>query len=158
MLTNAGIFGMFAIAWYFGVLAEFSLIYLPAISFASTMGVWMFFIQHHYEEVYWEDRKNWNLKDAALKGSSFYDLPKVVHWLTGNIGYHHIHHFSTKIPCYKLPKVFKNVPEINIMKRLTFLDSLKCTGYVLLDEQKKKLVTIKEAMAAHQSSLAPKAA
>lgn len=158
MATNTGLLLMFVVAWYFGVLAEMSIIYIPAMMVASTVGVWLFFIQHHYEDVYWEDKKGWSLKDAALKGASFYDLPKIVHWASGNIGYHHIHHFSTKIPSYSLAKVFRNVPEINIMKRLTVLDSFKCAGFVLLDEQKKKLVTIKEAMASLQPKPVAKAA
>jgi omega-6 fatty acid desaturase (delta-12 desaturase) len=116
------------------------LVHLPLLLLSCSMGVWMFYVQHQFEPTYWEHDEQWQYETAALQGSSFYKLPKVMHWLTGNIGYHHIHHLNARIPNYKLPEVFKKHPELQKVTQLTLWQSLRCITLTLWDEQEKKLV------------------
>ena len=87
--------------------------YLPVILLAASTGIWLFYIQHQFEHAYWATGSDWNFHAAALKGSSFYDLPAVLHWLTGYIGFHHIHHICSKIPNYRLRECFDHNPGIS---------------------------------------------
>lgn len=119
-------------------------IYVPIVFVASSVGTWMFYIQHQYENTYWEKGKDWNYCDAAIHGSSFYDLPKILHWFTGNIGYHHIHHLSSKIPNYNLAKCFYENPELQNPYRMSLWDSRKCLSMALWDESKKKMVGFRD--------------
>lgn len=114
--------------------------WLPVMVLAATIGVWLFYIQHQFEDVYWERRVNWNFRAAALTGSSFYDLPQPLRWLTANIGFHHIHHLSSKIPNYWLRKCHVENPEFQTAPRLTLLGSLKCARLALWDTENRKLV------------------
>ena len=82
------------------------------IVFAATAGVWLFYVQHQYEEAYWRPRESWDFTRSALEGSSYYRLPPVLQWFTGNIGYHHVHHLNPHIPFYRLPEVLNNIPEL----------------------------------------------
>jgi len=118
-------------------------IYLPIIFVASATGTWMFYVQHQYEDTYWENNKNWNYCEAAINGSSYYHLPKFLHWLSGNIGYHHIHHLSSKIPNYNLPKCFREVPELQNANKFNLWESRKCLNVALWDEDKHKMVGFK---------------
>jgi len=118
------------------------LIQLPIVWIGGAAGVWLFYVQHQFEGVYWERRKDWDFVGAALNGSSFYKLPGILQWFTGNIGFHHIHHISPKIPNYKLPECYKENPVFHIQP-LTILTSLKSLGYRLWDEERRMLVGFK---------------
>ncbi len=107
---------------------------------AGAMGVWMFYVQHQFEDVYWERGEEWDYFTAALEGSSYYKLPKVLQWFSGNIGFHHIHHLSARIPNYHLEKCHRSHPLFQSVKPITLLSSLKCAAYRLWDEENKQLV------------------
>jgi omega-6 fatty acid desaturase (delta-12 desaturase) len=112
---------------------------LLVIFFGASAGIWLFYIQHNFEDVYWETHSQWDYFKASLQGSSFYKLPAVLNWFTGNIGYHHIHHLGAKIPNYKLPKAYKENPMFHV-KPVTLLSSLKSLSLRLYDEKTRKLV------------------
>lgn len=119
--------------------------YLPVILLAASIGIWLFYIQHQFEHAYWAIGPDWDFHAAALNGSSFYDLPAVLHWLTGYIGFHHIHHVCSKIPNYGLRDCFDQNPEFREVRRLTLLDSLKCSRLSLWDEERRLLVPFRDA-------------
>ena len=113
---------------------------------ASAIGVWLFYVQHQFEETYWCSAALWDFQAAALKGSSFYDLPRFLHWLTGSIGFHHIHHLASRIPNYRLRACFDENPELQDgAKRVTLWGSLKSTRLALWDENTQKLVSFRQA-------------
>ena len=109
------------------------------IFFGASVGIWLFYVQHNFEGAYWERHDKWDFLKAGLQGSSFYKLPAVLNWFTGNIGFHHIHHLSPKIPNYKLPKAFKENPIFHV-KPLTLWSSFKSLTLRLYDEKTRKLV------------------
>lgn len=119
---------------------NFLLMQLPVTMVAGVAGIWMFYVQHQYEDVYWETRENWDYTTAAIEGSSFYKLPKIFQWFTGNIGFHHIHHLSSRIPNYHLERCHHSHPMFHSVKPLTFWSSLKCINLRLWDEKSRKLV------------------
>jgi omega-6 fatty acid desaturase (delta-12 desaturase) len=106
----------------------------------GTAGMWLFYVQHQFEEVQWQNRAEWDYADAALKGSSFYKLPKILQWFSGNIGYHHIHHLSPAIPNYRLEKCHKSEPLFQSVKPVTLFGSFKSLSFRLWDERGQKLV------------------
>jgi acyl-lipid omega-6 desaturase (Delta-12 desaturase) len=124
---------------------SFLLGYLPMILLASSMGVWLFYIQHQFADTYWAAEADWDFHAAALQGSSFYDLPRLLHWLTAYIGFHHIHHLSSKVPNYHLRACFEQTPELREAKRVTLLDSLRCLRLALWDEEQRALVPFRDA-------------
>jgi len=113
---------------------------LVAIFVAGAAGVWLFYVQHQFEDVHWERGPEWDYASAALKGSSFYKLPKILQWFSGNIGFHHIHHLSPAIPNYHLEKCHRSEPLFQDVKPITLLSSFKSLTYRLWDEQRQKLV------------------
>ncbi len=143
LLTNAGMMGLYGLMIFFFGFKAFLLIQIPTVIVAATIGIWMFYIQHQFEGTEWHRNEDWTREQAALHGSSYYDLPKPLMWVTGNIGIHHIHHLSSRIPFYKLPKVLKDFPELKQVSRLSFLQSFKCVKYTLWDEKAGRLVTFK---------------
>ncbi len=120
------------------------LIQLTILLVAGGAGVWMFYVQHQFEDVYWERGENWDYTAAALQGSSFYKLPRVLQWFTGNIGYHHIHHLSPRIPNYNLERCHKAHELFQQVKPITLVSSLKTMTYRLWDEKRKKLIGYRE--------------
>ncbi len=116
------------------------LIQLTVLMVADSAGVWLFYVQHQFEGVYWERGQNWDYTTAALKGSSFYKLPKVLQWFTGSIGFHHIHHLRPGIPNYNLAKCHHAVPLFQTVKPVTLFSSLKSLTFRLWDEQRQRLV------------------
>ena len=134
-LVSAIILAMWLLGW-----KTYLLIQLPVLYIASVHGVWLFYVQHQYENVVWTRSEDWNYKEIALEGSSYFKLPKILQWFTGNIGFHHIHHLSPKIPNYKLPKCYKENVVFQEVKPVTFFSSLKSLKLRLWDEKKKKLV------------------
>jgi omega-6 fatty acid desaturase (delta-12 desaturase) len=139
-LTNLAV-GLMAVGliWIFGLNA-FLIIQLTVLMVAGSAGVWLFYVQHQFEGVYWERNEDWDYTTAALKGSSFYKLPKVLQWFSGNIGFHHIHHLSPRIPNYHLEKCHKAEPLFQTVKPVTLFASLKSFTYRLWDEQRRTLV------------------
>ena len=138
--TNLGLAVICAgLIWLFGWLA-FLLLQLTVLGVAGSAGVWMFYVQHQFEGVYWERSENWDYATAALQGSSFYKLPKVLQWFTGNIGFHHIHHLSPRIPNYNLEKCHHAEPLFQTVKPITLFASFKSFTFRLWDEKRRQLV------------------
>ena len=137
---NLAVFGMAAgMSLVFGLL-PYLLVQLVIISVAGSAGIWLFYVQHQFEGVYWERADKWDYTDAALQGSSFYKLPKVLQWFSGNIGFHHIHHLSSRIPNYNLERCHRSHALFQRVKPVTLLSSLKSFTFRLWDEQQRRLV------------------
>jgi len=145
--TNIGIVFMSALLIYFTSWTTFLIIHVPIISIASSIGVWMFYVQHQFDETHWERDPNWTHESAALHGSSYYVLPKPLMWLTGNIGIHHVHHLSSRIPFHKLPHVVRDFPELQNVGKLTLMESLRCVKLTLWDEKKRELISFRDLRA-----------
>ena len=133
--------------WLIGV-GPFLLVHAPIVLLAASIGVWLFYVQHQFEETLWEHDGDWSFHEAALHGSSHYDLPGVLRWFTANIGVHHVHHLASRIPYYRLPEVLRHHPELGDVGRVTLLQSLKSVRLVLWDEEKRRLVSFCEMRAA----------
>ena len=116
------------------------LVHLPIVLIAGALGVWLFYVQHTFENTTWTRKEDWDSQHAAIAGSSYYDLPRVLHWFTGNIGYHHIHHLATRIPNYRLRECFKSHPLLQSAPRLTIWSSLRCARLKLWDEESQRMV------------------
>ena len=134
MATNAAIATLVAIMiWFVGV-GPFLLVHLPITLLAASIGVWLFYVQHQFEDTFWDEGRAWNLHWAALHGSSHYELPDILRWFTANIGVHHVHHLCSRIPYYRLPDVLRENPELAAIGRLTLIESFRCVRLVLWDE------------------------
>lgn len=145
MATNIAIaFATALIAWFVG-LGAFLTVHLPIVILAGSIGIWLFYVQHQFEETEWAREPEWEFQHAALHGSSYYDLPAVLRWFTGNIGIHHVHHLSAKVPHYRLPEVLRDHPELRNIGRITLLESFRFVKLALWDENRRKLVTFREA-------------
>lgn len=143
MATNAAIIALVVgLMWAVGVV-PFLLVHVPIVLIAAAIGVWLFYIQHQFEETHWDEAGDWNLHEAALHGSSHYDLPPVLAWFTANIGIHHVHHLASRIPYYRLPDVLRDYPEFRNVGRITLWQSFKCVPLVLWDEANRRLVSFK---------------
>jgi omega-6 fatty acid desaturase (delta-12 desaturase) len=136
-----------ALAWWIG-LVPLLMIQAPVLLLASTIGVWMFYVQHQFEETTWSAAPDWAHAEAALHGSSHYDLPFALRWLTANVGLHHVHHLGSRIPFYRLPEVMRDHPELRDVGRITLAQSLRCIPLVLWDEDSRRLVSFRTARAA----------
>ncbi|MEZ5896311.1 MAG: fatty acid desaturase [Parvularculaceae bacterium] len=117
--------------------------FLPVVSMASWAGAWLFFVQHQYEDAYWARGKDWSYARAAIFGSSHYDLPQMLHWFSGNIGFHHIHHLSSLIPNYRLQECFEASEDLMSLPRLSLSKSLECAQLALWDEDRGKMIAFK---------------
>jgi acyl-lipid omega-6 desaturase (Delta-12 desaturase) len=147
MATNLAIAALSAgLIWLVGF-GPFLLVHLPIVVLGGAAGVWLFYVQHQFEETHWSRKPEWEFQTAALHGSSHYDLPGVLRWLTGNIGIHHVHHLSSRIPYYRLPEVLRDHPELGDVGRITLMDSLRCVKLVLWDEGANRLISFREARA-----------
>jgi omega-6 fatty acid desaturase (delta-12 desaturase) len=118
---------------------------LPIMMFAGSAGVWLFYVQHQFEDVYWERHENWDFVAQALEGSSFYKLPRVLQWFTGNIGFHHVHHLSPRIPNYYLEKAHIEQKLFNDVPTLTLRTSFESLKHRLWDEDRRELIGFSEA-------------
>ncbi len=118
----------------------FLMIQIPVMIVASSVGVWLFYVQHQFEGVYWSRHEEWDFAAGAVEGSSYYKLPRVLQWISGNIGFHHIHHLSPRIPNYYLEKCYRENPVFQKVSTITLRQSLKCLTFRLYDEELKKLV------------------
>ena len=138
--TNLAIVGVAAgLSLFFGWKA-YLLIQVMVMAAGGAVGVWLFYVQHQFDGVYWERTGEWDYVTAALKGSSFYKLPKVLQWFSGNIGFHHIHHLSSRIPNYHLEKCHEAEPLFQTVKPITLFASFKSFTFRLWDEQRRRLV------------------
>ncbi len=113
---------------------------LPVLLVATTMGVWLFYVQHQYENTYWEHHENWDFAQASLYGSSYYKLPRILQWFSGNIGFHHIHHLSPRIPNYKLEDCYRSDELFQRVEPLTLKTSLKSLFVRVWDEDRHKMI------------------
>ena len=145
LLTNLGVALLYGVLIWAVGWKIFVLIQIPTVLVASSIGVWMFYVQHQFDETHWSRTGDWDREHAALQGSSYYDLPKWLMWVTGNIGVHHVHHLSSRIPFYQLPRILKAHPELKSVGRLTFLQSLKCVKLALWDEINQRMVSFRTA-------------
>ncbi len=144
MATNAAIAVVAAtLIWFIGFWS-FLLVQLPIIFLAGSVGVWLFYVQHQFEMTFWAHEGGWSFEEAALHGSSYYDLPQVLRWFTANIGVHHVHHLCSRIPYYRLPQVLHDYRELRGVSRLTLLQSLQSVRLVLWDESRQRLVSFRE--------------
>jgi omega-6 fatty acid desaturase (delta-12 desaturase) len=144
MATNVAIAAVAAgLIWFIGVW-PFLLIHLPIMLFAGSVGVWLFYVQHQFEMTFWAHEGGWSFEEAALYGSSHYDLPGILRWFTANIGVHHVHHLCSRIPYYRLPRVLRDHPELRGVSRLTLLQSFQCVRLVLWDERRRRLISFRE--------------
>jgi acyl-lipid omega-6 desaturase (Delta-12 desaturase) len=151
MGTNAVIIAGVALVIWLGGLMPILLIYLPTCLIAATLGVWLFYIQHQFEETEWQRGEDWQLHDAALHGSSHYDLPAVLRWMTANIGIHHVHHLYSRIPFYRLREVLRDYPALAEAQRMTLWQSFSCARMHLWDEQSQKLLSFASARQLRQA-------
>jgi omega-6 fatty acid desaturase (delta-12 desaturase) len=129
--------------WLVGI-GPFLLVHLPIMLLAASAGVWLFYVQHQFENTVWAHNDGWNLQEAALHGSSHYALPSLLRWFTANVGIHHIHHLCSRIPYYRLPFVLRDYPDLDGIGRLTLLQSLRCVRLALWDEGQQRLVSFRE--------------
>jgi len=120
---------------------EFAMVQLPVAALSCTIGVWLFYVQHQFDPTYWERDEHWSPAAAALQGSSYYRLPRILQWATGNIGIHHVHHLQPRIPNYHLPRVLNDHPDLSAVPTLTLWGSLRCVRLALWDEQRGRLVS-----------------
>ena len=127
-----------AIGWQ-----NFLLVQGPIFMISGSLGIWLFYIQHTFEDSYFEEDDHWEYVKAAVEGSSFYKLPKILQWLTGNIGYHHVHHLSPRVPNYKLEEVHNNTEPLKNVPTVTLASSLSSLNFRLWDEESKKFVGYK---------------
>ena len=123
------------------------LVHLPIMLLAASIGVWLFYVQHQFEDTFWATQQNWTLHEAALRGSSHYDLPPVLQWMSANIGIHHVHHLCSRIPFYRLSQVLRDCPQFQSAGRVTFGESVKAVRLALWDETKRELVSFRDAHA-----------
>lgn len=145
MGTNVGIMVISAgVIWAIG-LGPFLKVQLPVTALAASIGVWLFYVQHQFEETVWAPAEGWNQHEAALYGSSHYDLPQPLKWMSANIGIHHVHHLYSRIPFYRLPQVLRDYPELAAIRRLTLRQSFACVKLKLWDESHQRMVTFREA-------------
>jgi omega-6 fatty acid desaturase (delta-12 desaturase) len=141
MGTNAAIAAVVAfMTWLIGF-ESFLLVEGPVLLIAASLAVWLFYVQHQFQHTRWTDDEDWRFQEAALHGSSHYDLPPVLAWLTGNIGVHHVHHLSSRIPFYRLRQVLRDHPQLAGIGRVTMIESLRCAKLALWDEGQQRLIS-----------------
>ena len=147
MLTNLALLAVLGTIYYFGGWAPILLIFVPSTLLAATAGMWLFYVQHQFEETTWDHDENWDLHDAALYGSSHYILPSWLNWFSANIAIHHVHHLYARIPFYRLPEVLRENAELGEINRMTIRESLASVRMHLWDEDGKRLLSFRQARA-----------
>ncbi len=131
------------VIWLVG-LKPFLLVQIPIILLAASIGVWLFYVQHQFEDTFWAKANDWTVHEAALHGSSYYDLPPVLSWFTANIGVHHVHHLCSRIPYYRLPRVLRDHPDLKKLGRISLLESFSCVRLVLWDETRRRMISFRQ--------------
>ncbi len=145
LVTDAAIVtivGLFC--WLIGW-TDFLLVWAPAAMLAGSVGIWLFYVQHQFEDTYWQQTGEWSYADAALRGSSYLKLPSVLQFFTGNIGLHHVHHLNARIPNYHLQRAHDSSPLFASVPTLTLMDGLRAVRLKLWDQQSGRLVTFAQA-------------
>jgi len=122
----------------------FLLVYLPVVFVAAWVGGWLFYIQHQFENTLWDHEKEWNFVEAAILGSSYFVMPKILHWFSGNIGYHHLHHICGAIPNYRLQECHETAPDVPEIREIKLWQSLKYLRLTVWDEELRKLVSFNQ--------------
>ncbi len=149
MGTNIAIAAIVCGLLWLGGWRMVAFVYVPTLLVAASIGVWLFYVQHQFEDTYWARRPDWDATDAALHGSSYYDLPVVLRWITANIGVHHVHHVSSRIPFYRLSTVLKHHPKLKNVGRIRFFESIRLAGLALWDEAGQQLISFGQFNRAH---------
>ncbi|WP_132745833.1 fatty acid desaturase [Scopulibacillus darangshiensis] len=143
-LINASIVSIYGLLiWLVGWQA-FLVIQLPILLIAGALGIWLFYVQHQFEDSYFENEDEWDFVKAAVDGSSYYKLPKILQWVTGSIGYHHVHHLSPRVPNYNLEKAHDMTPPLQHVTTITLSTSLKSIRFRLYDEESRSFVSFQE--------------
>ncbi len=156
-LTNLVLFAYAGIMiWQFGFW-PFVIVHFSVGAIAASSGMWLFYVQHQFEDTYWKRSDQWDYVRAAIAGSSHYDLPVILQWFTANIGLHHIHHLDSRIPNYNLQRCYRENPVFHQVTRLTLRDSIKCVYMNLWDEENEKMVSFREARQMRAQQAKPKA-
>ena len=155
--TNLGILILAGLTIGVVGLKDFLLVQIPLTYIATTIGAWFFFVQHQYEDAYWAKEDDWSYVDAALKGSSYYKLPRILQWFSGNIGFHHIHHLSPRIPNYKLEETYKADALFQDVNELTVRSSFGTLKLGLWDEDEQRLISFREAHERYEAVYAAQA-
>ena len=145
ILLNIALVGAFGLPMLLLGVMPVLMTYLPVMIIASWIGNWLFYVQHQFEDTYWEQDGDWNFHSAAVLSSSYFELPAVLRWFSGNIGLHHIHHLCSRIPNYRLQSCLDALPELRGMaRRITLRDSLSCWKLALWDEERRLLVSFRD--------------
>lgn len=144
IVTDLGILAVFLLTWLTFGWQAYLLIQLPMLFVAATLGVWLFYVQHQFDEVYWAHHDSWDIVKAALEGSTFLKLPSVLNWFTGNIGYHHIHHLNPRIPNYNLKRCFKEVEGLVPRTTVGLFSSFRLALLDLYDEVNGKMIGFRQ--------------
>jgi omega-6 fatty acid desaturase (delta-12 desaturase) len=143
-VTNVGILTISTVLCLMLGWEKFLFVQAPIFLISGSLGIWLFYVQHTFEDSYFEEDKHWEYVRAAVEGSSFYRLPKILQWLTGNIGYHHVHHLSPRVPNYKLEEAHNNTPPLQNVPTVTLATSLNSLKFRLWDERDKRFIGFKE--------------
>jgi len=143
--------------WWVGA-GTFLLVHLPIVALGAVAGVWLFYVQHQFEDTHWARNDSWEFHEAALHGASHYDLPRVLRWFTANIGMHHVHHLCSRIPFYRLPDVLRDHPELRDIGRITLWQSFGCVKLALWDDDQRRLISFGEMRRRYLSTTAAVAA
>ncbi|MFD2923769.1 fatty acid desaturase [Halobacillus naozhouensis] len=143
-VTNASVAIIYSLLiWAIGWQA-FLIIQVPILYVSGTLGIWLFYVQHQFEDSYFEEEDQWDFVKAAVDGSSYYKLPKILQWVSGSIGFHHVHHLSPRVPNYKLEEAHESTPPLQKATTITLASSLKSIRFRLYDTENKTFVSFKE--------------
>lgn len=143
-LTNVSIVAIYGLlCWAIGWEA-FLLVQAPILFVAGSLGIWLFYVQHQFEDSYFENESEWDYVTAAVDGSSYYKLPKILQWVTGNIGFHHVHHLAPRVPNYNLEKAHESTPPLHKATTITLGTSLQSLRFRLFDQKNRRFVSFKE--------------
>ncbi len=150
LLTNAGIVGLTVVLAMLVGPMDLLKLQVPIVLLAASAGIWLFHVQHQFEESYWQREETWSFHQAALQGSSYYCLPRLLQWFTASIGLHHIHHLCSRIPNYRLQECLHEIPELRQARRVTLIESLGCARLSLWNEDTGRMIRFRDlaAMAA----------
>jgi omega-6 fatty acid desaturase (delta-12 desaturase) len=157
LFTNIAVIVMLAPIWVSGGVLAWVMIQLPAAVLAGTAGVWLFYVQHQFEDAYWESADRWDYADAALRGSSYLKLAQPFQFFTGNIGFHHVHHLSAKVPNYNLQRAHDEIDLLKQVPVLTVRSALAALRLKVIDTDSGRLLTWSDVRARRRAALAPAA-
>ncbi|NUP98565.1 MAG: fatty acid desaturase [Armatimonadetes bacterium] len=143
-LTNACLVVLYTALGLAVGLKALLLVQLPIMALAASAGVWLFYVQHQFDEAYWVHQPDWDYTEVALQGSSYYKLPRLLQWFTGNIGFHHVHHLSPRIPNYRLEQCHRENAMFHQAKVMDLRDSLQTIPLALYDEEERRLISFRE--------------